>query len=72
MEEPVMFDTEWTTLRYLVGWVQVRVRSVRDGGSESGALTLEWIIIAAAIAIAAVGAVFVFGGEVTKYTSKLP
>lgn len=67
-----MFDTEWTTLRYLVGWVQARVRSVRDDGSESGALTLEWIIIAAAIAIAAVGAVFVFGGEVTKYTNKLP
>lgn len=67
-----MFDTEWMTLRYLVGRVQARVRSVREGGSESGALTLEWVIIAAAIAIAAVGAVFIFGNEVTKYTSKLP
>lgn len=67
-----MFDTEWMTLRYLVGWVQARVRSVSEGDSESGALTLEWVIIAAAIAIAAVGAVFIFGTEVTKYTSKLP
>lgn len=66
-----MFDTEWMTLRYLVGRVQARVRSVRES-SESGALTLEWVIIAAAIAIAAVGAVFIFGNEVTKYTSKLP
>ncbi len=67
-----MFDTAWTTVRYLAGRVQGRIRAARAGDPESGALTLEWIIIAAAIALAAVGAVAFFASEVTKYTSKLP
>ncbi len=67
-----MFDTSWAAVRYLVGRVQERIRAACAGNPESGALTLEWIIIAAAIALAAVGAVFVFGNEVTKYTNKLP
>jgi len=67
-----MFDTAWAALRYLVGRLQGRVGGASDNGPESGALTLEWIIIAAAIALAAVGAVAFFATEVTKYTNQLP
>jgi hypothetical protein len=67
-----MSDISWAAVRYLVGRVQRRIRASGGGNPESGALTLEWIIIAVAIAIAAVGAVFIFGAEVTKYTNQLP
>jgi Flp pilus assembly pilin Flp len=67
-----MFDTSWTAVRCLIGRAQARIRAARAGDPESGALTLEWIIIAAAIALAAVGAVAFFATEVTKYTNKLP
>jgi Flp pilus assembly pilin Flp len=67
-----MFDTSWTAVRYLMRRVQERIRAARAGDPESGALTLEWIIIAAAIALAAVAAVAIFGNEITKYTKQLP
>jgi Flp pilus assembly pilin Flp len=67
-----MFDTSWTVVRYLIGRVHARINAARAGDPESGALTLEWIIIAAAIALAAVGAVAFFATEVNKYTKQLP
>jgi hypothetical protein len=67
-----MFNASWTVVRYLVGRAQERLRTVSARDPEAGALTLEWIIIAAAIAIAAVGAVAFFAVEVTKYTNQLP
>ncbi|HXZ65905.1 MAG TPA: hypothetical protein VEH05_14275 [Streptosporangiaceae bacterium] len=67
-----MFDTTRAAVRYLVGRLQARIGALSGNGPESGALTLEWIIIAAAIALAAVGAVAFFATEVTKYTNQLP
>jgi hypothetical protein len=67
-----VFDNEWTMIRYLVGWVQARVRSVRDGDPQSGALTLEWIIIAVALALIAGIAVAVFVSKVKADDAKLP
>jgi hypothetical protein len=67
-----MVDTPWAAVRFLVRRARQRIRAVCAGDPESGALTLEWIIIAAAIAIAAVGAVAFFAVEVTKYTNQLP
>ncbi len=67
-----MFDTTRAAVRYLAGRLQARIGARSDNGQESGALTLEWIIIAAAIALAAVGAVAFFATEVTKYTNQLP
>lgn len=67
-----MFDTTRAAVRYLAGRLQARIGALSDNGLESGALTLEWIIIAAAIALAAVGAVAFFATEVTKYTNQLP
>jgi hypothetical protein len=67
-----MFDTSRAAVQHVAGRARQRLRAVLGGDSESGALTLEWIIIAAAIAIAAVGAVAFFAVEVTKYTNQLP
>lgn len=67
-----MFETEWTAVRYLVCLARARVRAAGVGDRESGALSLEWIIIAATIAAIAVGALVFFSNAVTNYTNKLP
>lgn len=41
-------------ISYLVDRIQRRVRSGPDGDPESGALSLEWIVIATLLVIAAV------------------
>ena len=62
----------WLASRYLFDRALTRARAALNGDPESGALTLEWIIIASVIAVAAVGAGAFFVTEVTKYRSKLP
>jgi hypothetical protein len=67
-----MFDSDWTTLRYLASWMQVKLRSVRDGDPQSGALSLEWIIIAVAIAGIAGIAAGIFVSKVRSDANSLP
>jgi hypothetical protein len=67
-----MFDTERTIARYLVGWVQARLRSVRDADPQSGALSLEWLIIAGVIAAAAIAVGIIFTIKVNDYANNLP
>jgi hypothetical protein len=67
-----MFDTEWTVVRYLTGWVHARLQSVRDGDPQSGALSLEWIIIAVAIAGIAGVAAGIFVSKVRSDANTLP
>jgi hypothetical protein len=67
-----MFDTEWTVVRYLVGWVEARLRTVRDGDRQSGALSLEWIIIAVALAVVAGVATGIFVAKVKSDANSLP
>ncbi len=67
-----MFDIEWVMLRYLVGWVQRRVWSVRGRDPQSGALSLEWIIIAVAVAGIAGIAAGIFVSKVRSDTNSLP
>jgi len=67
-----MLDTEWAMVRYLVGWVEARVRSVRDGDPQSGALSLEWIIIAVAVAGIAGVAAGIFVSKVRSDANSLP
>jgi hypothetical protein len=62
----------WLVVSYLAGQARSRARAVRSGDLQAGALTLEWMIIAALIAGAAVTAAAVFGAKVTSYVSKLP
>jgi hypothetical protein len=72
MEESVMFDTEWSMARYLVNWVQARLRAVREGDPQSGALSLEWLIIAGVIAAAAIAVGVIFTAKVHSYATNLP
>jgi hypothetical protein len=59
-------------VRYLADRIRVRVQAVHSGDPESGALTLEWIIIAALVAGLAVTAGVAFRGAVTNYIGQLP
>jgi hypothetical protein len=45
----------WTTALYLMDRARCRARAALDGNPESGALTLEWLVIAG-ILVAAAGA----------------
>jgi hypothetical protein len=56
----------WLTLSYLID----RVRHRTDG--ESGALTLEWIVIAAILVAAAGTAAYFFNQAISAETAKLP
>lgn len=62
----------WLAVSYLVDRARSRASAARSGDPESGALTLEWMIIAALIAGAAVTAAAVFGSKVTSYVNQLP
>jgi hypothetical protein len=62
----------WLTLTYLTDRVSGRIQAVREGDPESGAVTLEWIIIAVALAVIAATATGLFVASVNKQTSKLP
>jgi hypothetical protein len=67
-----MFGTAWTLIRYLVGWVEARLRAVRDGDRQRGALSLEWIIIAVALAVVAGIATGIFVAKVKSDANSLP
>jgi hypothetical protein len=51
----VATDPLLTCIFYLYGRVRQRTRTALDGNPESGALSLEWIVIASLIVAAAVG-----------------
>jgi hypothetical protein len=65
-----MFRTYWTVVRYLVGWVEARLRTGRD--QQQGALSLEWIIIAVALAVVAGVATGIFVAKVKSDANSLP
>jgi energy-converting hydrogenase Eha subunit B len=67
-----MFGTEWTVVSHLLGWVQARLRAVRDGDRQLGALSLEWIIIAVALAVVAGIATGIFVAKVKSDANSLP
>jgi hypothetical protein len=62
----------WTVVRYLLLRARARADAVLDGHPESGAITLEWIVIAGILVVAAVAAGVFFTGEITKYEAKIP
>lgn len=62
----------WLAVRYLACIVQARVRAVRDGDPQSGALSLEWLIIAGVIAAAAIAVGIIFTTKVSDYANNLP
>ena len=62
----------WLLASYLFDRARSRARAARGGHPESGALSLEWIVIAVAVAgaAAAVGALILT--SINKQAAKLP
>ncbi len=63
--------TIWMTASYLVGLARQRVRALANS-SDAGALSLEWIVIAVVLFIAATAAGVVFSNAVSSESAKLP
>jgi hypothetical protein len=62
----------WQAMTYLIGRARSRARSARDGHPESGALSLEWIVIAVLLVAAATAAAVFFNHAITAESGKLP
>jgi hypothetical protein len=67
MPSPFLF-----CVSYLMARVRSRVRSARAGHPESGALSLEWIVIAGILVVAAVAAGAFFTTQISTWESKIP
>jgi hypothetical protein len=67
-----MVDPLWVAVRYLLDRAWCRARAALDGNPESGALTLEWLVIAG-ILVAAAGITAVFlRSKIREWESKIP
>ncbi len=66
-----MNDPAWTALCYLLARARARAATARSGHPESGAVTLEWIVIAGILVAAALAAGIMFNNAVSKFASKL-
>jgi len=64
-------QTIWMSATYLLGLAKQRIRAVARG-SDAGSLSLEWIVIAAVLFIAATAAGVVFSNAVSSESAKLP
>jgi hypothetical protein len=58
-------------IAYLIGRARQRTRAALDGNPESGALTLEWIVITFILVGAAAGALTWFGVKITDWENKV-
>jgi hypothetical protein len=61
----------WFGVTYLFGRARQRARAALDGNPESGALTLEWIIIAGILVGVAVAATAFFKGKITEWEGQV-
>jgi len=64
-------QTIWMSATYLLGLAKQRIRAVARS-SDAGSLSLEWIVIAAVLFIAATAAGVVFSNAVSSESAKLP
>ncbi|MGD0684345.1 MAG: hypothetical protein ABSA03_04430 [Streptosporangiaceae bacterium] len=67
-----MQDPLWTVVRYLLLRARARASAARAGRPESGAITLEWIVIAGILVVAAIAAGLVFTRDIKRYEAKIP
>ena len=64
-------QTIWMSATYLLGLAKQRIRAMARS-SDAGSLSLEWIVIAAVLFIAATAAGVVFSNAVSSESAKLP
>ncbi len=57
---------------FLVEHARCRARAALGQDREAGALTLEWIVIAGILVVAAGAAALIFKNAITAASSKLP
>jgi hypothetical protein len=67
-----MMNPLWLAIGYLLGRARARARAALRGDPESGAITLEWIVIAGILVAAAVAAGVFFVGKIKQYESNIP
>jgi len=66
-----LMNPQWTAASYLLGRARCGARAALDRDPDSGALTLEWIVIAGLLVAAAIAAAALFGTAVTHWATKL-
>ncbi len=67
-----MMNPLWFAIGYLLDQARCRARAARAGDPQSGAITLEWIVIAGILVAAAVAAGVFFVGRIKQYERKIP
>jgi hypothetical protein len=62
----------WLAIRYLVDCATYRARKALDGDPQSGALTLEWLVIAGILVGAAALTAAFLRNKIKEWESKIP
>ncbi len=65
-------DPFWLTLEILLARVRQRARAAAAGDAEAGGLTVEWILIVAALAVVAIAAGAFIAAKVRSEEAKIP
>ena len=65
-------DPLWLAVRYLLDRAYCRARAAMDGNPESGALTLEWLVIAGILVAAAGATAFFLSSKIRQWEHKIP
>jgi hypothetical protein len=69
--DPV-WDPMWLAVRYLMDRARCRARAALDGHPESGALTLEWLVIAGILVGAAALTATFLRSKIAEWEGKIP
>jgi hypothetical protein len=65
-------DPLWLAVRYLLDRAYCRARAALDGNPESGALTLEWLVIAGILVVAAGLTAVFLSGKIKEWEGNIP
>jgi hypothetical protein len=65
-------DPMWLAVRYLFDCATLRARKALDGNPESGALTLEWLVIAGILVGAAALTAAFLRNKIKEWEGKIP
>ena len=67
-----MWDPMWLAVRCLLDRAYCRARAALDGNPESGALTLEWLVIAGILVGAAALTATFLRSKISEWEGKIP